>query len=575
MQRLFDRLRWNTSYVIENLAGVYIPENDSYNGNIGLLERNQIDMYFTPNIINVFTRRIGLSQPVTTNELILMQIVDQPAAQLTSDITQINLPLKYWAINLLNFACITLLMTFILLKSYLFLFKYLNKKYNGKTIFNFILTGSFYAFTLFAEQLKSQDKSQSLIRFLFSFIYLGVWFWNRLLSGLMQTEAFKIDTSKIIYNLDQTFKSSYQACLLVNEPMTYDFLEGKKKIFSSMFASKPRHIYQADLNDILNFMRNHLTRVFIATSPFIKGVSWSICEFFRDEMGDRKVFIPKFIVDENIAVYYYNLKSSKKVLNDIIKILSVAVIENSLITYQRNPHKLNLLDSDVQNFCVVQNLKLLEEASMRTAELDHQIKLDSYLRFMIGYFIIITCILLVALIISSIHFIKIKLSSRKEEDPNLLFAKKLGSPLADEIVLEQKNLNSRELDRLYVNVDTINKLIESAEFNLHFNPFQIHAVNEEYQLMRLKYKRLRLRIKKLILKKDGQIDLSFKLENDILINQFQNLKRIQDEKPISRFIFKREERENSHLVDDYMVFKYSLPNNLNRIVNKYNANNNI
>ena len=30
-----------------------------------------------------------------------------------------------------------------------------------------------------------------------------------------------------------------------------------------------------------------------------------------------------------------------------------------------------------------------------------------------------------------------------------------------------------------------------------------------------------------------------------------------------------------HLVDDYMMFKYSLPNNLNRIVNKYNANNNI
>ena len=100
---------------------------------------------------------------------------------------------------------------------------------------------------------------------------------------------------------------------------------------------------------------------------------------------------------------------------------------------------------------------------MHTAELDHQIKLDSYLRFRIGYFIITTCILFEELIIFLIHFIKIKLSSKKE-DPNL-FTKKLGSPLAGEIVLEQKNLNRSELDRLYLNVDTINKLIKPAELN--------------------------------------------------------------------------------------------------------------
>ena len=66
------------------------------------------------------------------------------------------------------------------------------------------------------------------------------------------------------------------------------------------------------------------------------------------------------MLDEAIAVYYYNLKSSKQILDDINNKFSVAVIEKSLISYQRNPSKLNLLDTDVQNSCVVRNLKLLE-----------------------------------------------------------------------------------------------------------------------------------------------------------------------------------------------------------------------
>ena len=66
------------------------------------------------------------------------------------------------------------------------------------------------------------------------------------------------------------------------------------------------------------------------------------------------------MLDEAIATYYYNLKSSKQILDDINKKLSVAVIENSLISYQRNPSKLNVLETDVQNFCVVRNLKILE-----------------------------------------------------------------------------------------------------------------------------------------------------------------------------------------------------------------------
>ena len=80
MQKLFDRLNWNTTFIIENLAGVYFAENDSYNGNIGLLERNMIDLYFSPNSLNVLTRKIGLSKPASSEQVLLMQILDPPTA---------------------------------------------------------------------------------------------------------------------------------------------------------------------------------------------------------------------------------------------------------------------------------------------------------------------------------------------------------------------------------------------------------------------------------------------------------------------------------------------------------------
>lgn len=43
VQKIFDKLRWNTTYVLENLAGVYIKENDSYTGNIGDVYLEQIN----------------------------------------------------------------------------------------------------------------------------------------------------------------------------------------------------------------------------------------------------------------------------------------------------------------------------------------------------------------------------------------------------------------------------------------------------------------------------------------------------------------------------------------------------
>lgn len=158
---------------------------------------------------------------------------------------------------------------------------------------------------MFIEQLKHQDRSDSTMRFIFTFIYIGIWLFNKLSAGLLQTEAFKIDTSSIITTLEQTKKSTYQACLLVNEPLTYDFLSGKKKTFDLMFPNHDRHLYQAELNDILNFMKNHKTRVFVATSVFIKSVGWSVCSYFKEEIGSRKAFIPDLNIDEDIAVCFY------------------------------------------------------------------------------------------------------------------------------------------------------------------------------------------------------------------------------------------------------------------------------
>lgn len=360
VQKVFDTLRWNTTYIMENLAGVYIKENDSYNGNIGLLERNIIDLYFTPNSINVLTRKIGITTPATTNKLLVVQIVDPLKAQASPDIMNLNLTAVYWTLHGLAFLALNLIMAGLFLRSFLFIFSFLNKRLNAKHIVDLLLTSGFFVATLFIEQLKSQDKSQSFVRFTISCVYLGVWLLNRLFGAFMQTEAFKIDTSEIIASYDETQSTLYQACFVPNEPLTYDFLGEKKKVYASMFATKPRHLYQAQIDDILNFVRNYKTRVLIAPHVFAKSVAWSVCEYFKDEMGDRKVFIPMFLLDEEIAVYYYNVKSSKRIIYEIEHLLSKAAIENQLLFYQRNPSKLNLLETDVQSTCVVRSLKVLE-----------------------------------------------------------------------------------------------------------------------------------------------------------------------------------------------------------------------
>lgn len=325
-----------------------------------MLERNIIDLYFTPNSINVLTNKIGLTTPATSNQLLVMQIVDPPKAQASPDIMNLNLAADLWLYHGLVFLALCFIMASLFLKSYLFIFGFLNKQLNAKNIIDLVLTSSFLVASLFIEQLKSQDKSQSFVRFTISFCYLGIWFWNRLFGAVMQTEAFKIDVSEIIATYDKTQTTSYQACLIQNEPLTWNFMDGKKKIFASMFASQPRHLYQAQINDIMNFMRNHKTRVFVAPDVYVKSVGWSVCEYFKDEMGDRKVFIPMFLLDEDIAVYYYNIKSSKQIIHEIKNVLSKAAIENHLLFYQRNPSKLNLLETDVQSTCVVRSLKLLE-----------------------------------------------------------------------------------------------------------------------------------------------------------------------------------------------------------------------
>ena len=135
---------------------------------------------------------------------------------------------------------------------------------------------------------------------------------------------------------------------------------------------------------------------------------------------------------------------------------------------------------------------------MHTGDLDHKIALDSYIRFMSAYFIFITCILAITLVIFLLHFIRIRLA----RDQNV-FRKKLGRPLSEERLLEERKLSRSALDRLYVDVDTVNELIASSELALYVNPFHIDIIHEEYELMRLKYKEIRNRIEDKILEADG------------------------------------------------------------------------
>ena len=204
---------------------------------------------------------------------------------------------NYWAVHAFLFGVITLLIAYLLIKSFLFIFKFSNKKLNLRNVIDLLFTANFYIATLFIEQLKSHHRSSSFLTFIFSFTYIGIWLWNRLCSGFMQTEAFRIDVSKIINNFEHTLKSDLQACLLTNEPLTYEFIDAKKRIFPLMFPNRPRHLYQAQLGDILDFMRNYQRRLFVASSIFIKSVSWSLCSYFK--VSDLMLLF--------ILLFYFNL----------------------------------------------------------------------------------------------------------------------------------------------------------------------------------------------------------------------------------------------------------------------------
>lgn len=333
-----------------------------------------------------------------------------------------------------------------------------------------------------------------------------------------------------------------------------------------------------------------------------------------------------------LKVYYYNLKSSPKIINDVRNRLTFSASENSLIHYQRNSYELNVLDSTkVQHACVVRNIKVLTEASIHTASLDHRIELDSYIRFMSAYFLFITCILITTLVIFMIHFITIKFKKKQNT-----FLAKLGKELYEEELLTHESIERNDLNKLYVNIDTINQLMNSREFYMFLNPFQVNIINEEYQLMRLKYKRIKDKIEDKILELDGhfqqnrnsiaQLNSDFTdrfplniAQRELLANarfnqqlkaffhpqtkQFNapiNLKNkknltehnlfkklkfspkfsiwnntrrsISDEdnkNANKKFLNKSGQRKRVAIKSDYL-FKYSLPNNMDLIVRKYN-----
>lgn len=187
----------------------------------------------------------------------------------------------YWLCYSIGFWAMTFLISILIFRSYSFIFELSNKNLKWKNLVEIGLSAYFFVITLFIEQLKSRNRSDSLFKFMVSLVYIGIWFWNKLLGGLMQTEAFKIDISEIINTFEKTLNSDLQLCLVVNEPLTYEFLDGKKKIFTMMFRTKSRHLYQAKFDDVLNFMKNSKTRVFLATSIFVKSVSWSVCSYFK------------------------------------------------------------------------------------------------------------------------------------------------------------------------------------------------------------------------------------------------------------------------------------------------------
>ena len=219
----------------------------------------------------------------------------------------INIHYSYWAIHGFLFCLMNLFISFMLIRIFLFMFKLLNKKLNLKNVLDLSLTANFYIATMFIEQFKTRHKSSSLLGFTFSFTYIGIWLWNRLFSGFMQTEAFRIDVSKIINKVEHTLKSDMKACLLFNEPLTYEFLDAKKKIFPFMFPNKPRHLYRAEINDILDLMRNYKTNIFISSSIFIKSVSWSVCSYFKVSFSLHPINSTMFTKQVSLTSIYFRM----------------------------------------------------------------------------------------------------------------------------------------------------------------------------------------------------------------------------------------------------------------------------
>ena len=55
------------------------------------------------------------------------------------------------------------------------------------------------------------------------------------------------------------------------------------------------------------------------------------------------------------------------------------------------------------------------------------------------------------------------------------FLGKFGEPLIEEIQLEDENLKRTILDRMYINVITVNEIINSDELYTYLNPFKIDS----------------------------------------------------------------------------------------------------
>lgn len=104
---------------------------------------------------------------------------------------------------------------------------------------------------------------------------------------------------------------------------------------------------------------------------------------------------------------------------------------------------------------------------------------------------------------------------RKDKDKKRL--RKLGNQLKEESLLKIEDLDRNELDRLYLDVKIINQIIDSSELQNYLNT-HIDLIDEQYQLMRLKYRIIQNKIENKILKQDGH----FQMNRDSIIQLISN-----------------------------------------------------